>query len=535
MNIKEKNNQFSEKTTQNDLNRTKGFSIIKENISEVIKISNILKSSIGPLGMDKVIFEQDESVVITNDGATILAKIDIKSPIGSMIVDLSKSQDDEVGDGTTGIVIMAAALLEQAEKLIEKGIHPIRIIEGYEHACDICLTHLENISNYINKNSTAYKSLLAAAATAMNSKITNRSKKRLSEICVKAVLAVSDVIRRDVNLDLIKIEGKIGGNLENTTLLNGIVIDKEFSHRQMPKELKDVRLCILTSPLEPPKPKSKYKIEIQNTKQFKDLDFFEQKYFNDMITQLKRSGANLLLCQWGFDDEGNHLLLRNKLPAVRWVSGSEIELLAVATGAQIVPRFNEITTATLGYASRIRENCFGTMEDRFLIIENCAKSRAVTVFIRGSSDLVIKEAKRAIRDGICVIRNLIKDSRIVYGGGSAELSCSLKIQEKAGSASGLKHYILNGFSESLKVIPLVLAENAGYSPIEALYQIINRQINEHNHYLGVDCKGKVVGNMKEQQIFETLLSKQQQIQMSVQIASAVLRIDDIIELESKKD
>jgi T-complex protein 1 subunit epsilon len=535
MNTEEKISNLSEKKKQENLNRTKGFSVIKKNISEVNKISNILKSSIGPLGMDKVIYEADGNMVITNDGATILEKLNLKTPIGSMIVNLSKSQDEEIGDGTTGIVILTGALLEQAEKLIDKGVHPTRIVEGFEHACDICLTHLENISENINKNTNTYKSLLSAASTAMNSKITNRSKKRLSEICVKAVLAVSDVVRRDVNIELIKIEGRIGGNLENTTLLNGIIIDKEFSHQQMPKQLKDVRLCIITCPLEPPKPKSKYKIEIKNTKQYKDLDFFEQNYFHDMIIQLKKSGANLLLCQWGFDDEGNHLLLRNKLSAVRWVSGSEIELLAVATGAQIVPRFNEITTATLGHASRIRENCFGNTEERLLIVENCAKSRAVSIFIRGSSDLVIKETKRAIRDGICVIRNLIKDSRIVFGGGSAELSCSLKLYEKAQVSSGLKHYIFNAFSESLKSIPLVLAENAGYSPIEALYQIINRQIEENNPYLGIDCRGKIVGNMKEQKIFETLLSKQQQIQMAVQIASAVLRIDDVIELENKKN
>ena len=533
MNNQNKNNNSQEKQKQDNNNRTKGFSIIKKNISDVIRISNILKSSIGPLGMDKVIVDKDGSLIITNDGATILEKMDIKNPIESMLVDLSKSQDEEVGDGTTGIIILTGALLEQAEKLIDKGIHPTRIVEGYEHACDTCLTHLENISEYINKNANTYKSLLSGAATAMNSKITSRSKKRLSEICVKAVLAVSDVIRRDVNLDLIKIEGKIGGNLENTTLLNGIIIDKEFSHRQMPKQIKDVRLCIITCPIEPPKPKAKYKIEIKDTKQYKALDLFEQKYFYDMITQLKKSGANLLLCQWGFDDEGNHLLLRNKLSAVRWVSGSEIELLAVATGAHIVPRFNEITTTTLGYASRIRENCFGNTEERLLIVENCAKSRAVSIFIRGSSDLIIKEAKRAIRDGICVVRNLIKDNRIVFGGGSSELSCSLKIFEEAQHSSGLKHYIFNAFSESLKVIPLVLAENAGYFSIEAVYQVINRQIKENKPYFGIECKGKVVGNMKEKKVFETLISKQQQIQMAVQIASAVLRIDDVIELDNQ--
>jgi T-complex protein 1 subunit epsilon len=509
----------------------KGFNTIKQNIQKVLNISKILKTSFGPLGMDKIIKEINGVITITNDGATILNKMKFNSGIEELIEELSKSQDEEIGDGTTGVVLIAASLLEQSEKLMEKGIHPARITEGYEHACDLIIFYLESISKSIDLNFEIYSYLLFTAMTAMNSKVINRSKKKLAEICIKAVIAISDLNRKDFNFDLIKIDGKVGGSLENTTLVNGIIIEKDFSHNQMPKQINDVRLGIITSPLEPPKPKTKHRIDIENVQQFKELECIEQKYFRDMIFQLKSSGINLLLCQWGFDDEGNHLLLRNKIAAVRWVSGTEIELLAVATGAQIVPRFNEILTSTIGFAARIRENCFGTTQDRILVIEDCAVSKALTIFVRGSSEFVLIEAKRAIKDALCAIKNLIRDNRILFGGGSSEMACAVKLFEEAEKTSGLKHFVLHSFSESLKIIPLVLAENAGYFSLETLSQLQSRQKKEKNPNLGIDCFGKGISDMKKLKVIETLVSKQQQIQMAVQITNSILRIDDIINIE----
>mmetsp|Transcript_12911 Transcript_12911/g.25541 ORF Transcript_12911/g.25541 Transcript_12911/m.25541 type:complete len:523 (+) Transcript_12911:48-1616(+) len=518
------------KTNKDNSTKFKGINIIKANIKKVIEISKILRSSFGPMGMDKIIKKSDNKIIITNDGATILNTLEFKNEITSIIGELSRSQDEEIGDGTTGIVLIAANLLDQTEKLMEKGIHPTRIIEGFEHAADFCLFYLETISRNLTKKNNIYSCLLFTAMTAMNSKVINRSKKKLAEICVKAVLAVSDLKRKDFNFELIKIDGKIGGNLENTTLINGIVIDKDFSHSQMPKEINDVRISIVTSPLEPPKPKTKHRIDIENIQNFKELEKIEQQFFREMISQLKNSGTNLLLCQWGFDDEGNHLLLRNKLSAVRWVSGQEIDLLALATGAQIVPRFNEITSSTLGFAARIRENCFGTTSDRILIVENCANSKALTIFIRGSSEFILNEAKRAMHDALCAVKNLIRDSRILFGGGSAEMACALKISKEAEKCVGLKHFVLQSFSESLKIIPLVLAENAGYFSIESISQLQNRQIKEKNPFLGIECFGNGICSMQKLKVFESLISKQQQIQMAVQIASGILRIDDFINI-----
>jgi len=510
---------------------SQGLNVIKKNIQDIINLSNILKTSLGPLGMDKVIRETRKNILITNDGATILDRAKIKGEIRKMIVELSMAQDNEIGDGTTGVVVLTGGLLEQAQKLLETGIHPVRICEGYEHASDICISYLEKISQIFDQKLEIFQNLVKAAMTAMNSKIINRSKKKLAEICVKAILAIADLRRRDVNLELIKIEGKIGGNLEKTTLINGIIIDKEFSNPQMPKEIRDVRLSILTCPLEPAKPKAKHKIEIENIETYEDLEKVEQNYFREMIDQIKTSGTNLVLCQWGFDDEGNHLLLRNKLSAVRWVSGAEIELLSVSTGAQIVPRFNEITTSTIGFAGRVRESNLGMNQERFLIIEDCPLSNSVTIFIRGNSDLIIEEAKRAIRDSLCVVKNLLKDSRIISGGGSSEMACSVFIKEIAETNLGIKHYILGGFSEALKIIPIVLAENAGYSSIEILSNLFTRQISEKNIHLGIDSNGNGIDDMNKQNIYETLISKQQQIQTATQMANTILRIDDIISLE----
>lgn len=526
-NFKSRNDFETSEFTENSFLR--GSNILKENIKKVKEISKILRSSFGPMGMDKIIKENDQKITITNDGATILGKLKFHNQITSLIAELSKSQEEEVGDGTTGIVLLLSTLLDQAEKLMEKGIHPTRIIEGYEHAADFCIFYLENISRSVERNNNIFSCLLFTAMTAMNSKVINRSKKRLAEICVKAILAVSDIERKDFNFDLIKIDGKIGGNLENTTLINGIVIDKDFSHSQMPKEIKDVRISIVTCPLEPPKPKTKHRIDIENIENFKELEFAEKKFFKEMILQVKKSGTNLLICQWGFDDEGNHLLLRNKLSAVRWASGQEIDLLAVATGAQIVPRFNEITSSTLGFAEKIRENCFGNTQDRILIIENCAKSKALTIFIRAGSDFILNEAKRSINDAMCAVKNIIRDNRILFGGGSAEMACSIKISDEAEKCSGLKQFILQGFSESLKTIPLVLAENAGYFSIELISQLQNKQKKEKNPFLGVECQGNGICDMQKLKVFESLISKQQQIQMAVQISNGILRIDNLID------
>ena len=266
----------------------------------------------------------DGDVCVTNDGATIMEQMQVEHPTAKLLVELSKSQDNEIGDGTTGVVVFAGALLEQAQILIDKGIHSLKIAEGFEKAADESCHHLDSISQELNINEKDHEELIKAAVTSLGSKVVSKEKRKLAEIAVKAILSVADLSRRDVNFELIKVEGKVGGSLEDTQLIQGIVLDKHMSHTQMDKEISDAKICILTCPFEPPKPKTKYTVDIKNAEAYKKLYDHEQEYFKDMVKRVKDSGANLVICQWGFDDEANHLLMQNKLPSVRWVGGTEI-------------------------------------------------------------------------------------------------------------------------------------------------------------------------------------------------------------------
>ena len=504
--------------------RLKGIEAHKANIMASRAVAGVMRSSLGPKGMDKMLVSSDGEVTVSNDGATILKEMEIEHQIGRLLVELSQSQDDEIGDGTTGVVVLAGALLEEAEKLLDKGIHPIRIARGFEMACDISVAHLASIADRVEFSKDNTEPLFQTAMTTLGSKIVNRFHAPMARIAVGAVLAVADMERKDVNFDLIKLEGKVGGKLEDTMLVEGIIIDKDMSHPQMPKSIKDAKIAILTCPFEPPKPKTKYKLDITSAKEYEALFDQEQKYFTEMVQQVKDSGANLVLCQWGFDDEANHLLLQNHLPAVRWVGGVEMELIAIATGGRIVPRFSELSAAKLGTAGSVREISFGTTKDRMIVIEGCPNSRAVTVFVRGGNKMIVDEAKRALHDAMCVTRNLIKDNRIVYGGGAAEVTCSLAVSAVADTTAGLEQYAMRAFSDALEAIPIALAENSGMSPIETLAGVKAAQIAQQNSFLGVDCLQKGTMDMKKQGVFETLIGKQQQLQLATQVVKMILKV-----------
>ena len=310
------------------------------------------------------------------------------------MVDLSKSQDNETGDGTTGVVVLAGSLLQQAEKLIDKGLNPHSVMEGFDKACERAVQQLEFIHTKIDPTENNNEHLIKAAITALGSKIVSKCQKKLAEIAVNAILSVYDHERKDVNFEFIKVVGKVGGSLEDTQLVNGIVLDKEFSHPQMEKEILDAKICILTCPFEPPKPKTKYNVDIKSAEAYKKLYEHEQEYFKEMVKNVKDSGANLVICQWGFDDEANHLLMSNNLPAIRWVGGTEIELLALATGGRIIPRFCEIKEEKLGRARIVRELSSGTENDKMIVIEDCQVNKAVTIVVRGGSSIIVDEAKR---------------------------------------------------------------------------------------------------------------------------------------------
>ncbi|KAL7665226.1 T-complex protein 1 subunit epsilon [[Candida] zeylanoides] len=509
--------------------RKHGLEATKSHILAARSVASIIKTSLGPRGLDKILISQDGEITITNDGATILSSMDLDNQIAKLLVELSKSQDDEIGDGTTGVVVLASALLDQALELIEKGIHPIKIANGFDEACKIACQQLDRVADEISvKNESTDSNLLKAAKTSLGSKIVSKSHSQFAHMAVDAVLAVADFERKDVDFELIKMESKVGGSIENSQLIRGVILDKEFSHPQMKKRVEDCKIAILTCPFEPPKPKTKHKLDISTVEEFKVLQEYEQQKFQEMIDAVKDSGANVVACQWGFDDEANHLLLANGLQAIRWVGGSELELLAIATNGRIVPRFEDLTAAKLGTAGTIREMEFGTTRDRMLVIEDCANTKAVTCFIRGSNQMIVDEGVRALHDSICVVRNLIRDNRVVYGGGAAELTCSLAVSDAADRQKGIDQYAFRAFSQALDRIPMTLAENSGLDPIETLSSLKSKQVNEHASNLGVDCLGKGTNDMKELFVIDPLIGKKQQLLLATQLTRMILKINDVI-------
>lgn len=529
--------------------KSSGLDALRSHIQAARQVSDILRTSLGPRGLDKILISQDGDINITNDGATILTEMQIENEIAKLLVELSKSQDDEIGDGTTGVVILAGALLDQALKLIEMGIHPIKVANGYEKASKIISNHLDEIADeiVIDKDDLASNllpssDLFKAAKTSLGSKIVNKNHDQFAKMAVESVLKVADFERNDVDFELIKLQGKLGGSISDSKTINGVCIDKDFSHPQMSKSIENAKIAILSCPFEPPKPKTKHKLEISNVDEFKNLQKYESDKFIQMIESIKKVGANLVICQWGFDDEANSLLLANNLPAVRWVGGSDIESIAIATKGNIVSRFEDLTSEKLGHADKVYEVEFGTTRDKMIIIENDEQSKdenaksnisrtqvnTVTNLIRGSNKMIVDESIRSLHDSLCVVRNLLKNNKIVYGGGSVETSCSLKIMEEADKQKGIDQYAFRAFSQALDIIPMSLAENSGYNPIEELTKLKASQVSSNNPHLGIDCLGNNNNNMKELFVIETFIGKKQQLLLATQLTRMILKINNVI-------
>ena len=527
--IDEYGNPFIVLRDQASKTRLKGLDALKSNIHAARAVAETMRTSLGPKGMDKIIVGPDGDVTVTNDGATILEKMQVEHQTAKLLVELSRSQDDEIGDGTTGIVVIAGSLLEQAHRLLEKGLHPLRIADGFQKAAELAVNEVTRISKEIDIHADNHAALIKAAMTALGSKVVSSRQRELAQIAVDAVLAVADMSRRDVNFDLIKVEGKVGGKLEDSCLIHGIVIDKDFSHPQMPKQVDDAKIAILTCPFEPPKPKTKHKLEIKSAEEYRQLHEQEQKYFTDMVDKLQASGCNLAICQWGFDDEANHLLYQRGLPAIRWVGGVELELIAIATGARIVPRFEELSADKLGRAGTVRELSLGTGQDTVMIIEKCASSKAVTVLIRGGNQMAVDEAKRCLHDAICCVRNLIRHSRVVPGGGASEIAASIAVTAAADALPTIDQHSMRAFADALEVIPTALAENSGLNSIDAVTEVRASQIETSNPWIGVDCNLRGDGgDMAKQGVYEALRSKAEQLRLSTQVVRMILKIDDII-------
>lgn len=530
--------------------RLTGLDARKAHIAAAKSVSSIMKSSLGPRGMDKIMQSPDGDIVISNDGATILKYIRVEHQIAKLLVELSQSQDEEIGDGTTGVVVLAGALLEEAQILLEKGIHATKVSDGFEFACQRAVEHLERTAIPLSKinGSITRESMLRIARTSLSSKIVSKHQELFAEMAVEAVLSVASP-NGEIDFDMIRVVGKVGGELGDSQLVHGIILEKEFSHSQMEKELiasnnpcldgdsptKDsdafLKIAILNCPFELPKPKSKHKLDILNAEEFERLKEYEKRTFNAMVQGVKDTGASLVICQWGFDYEANYLLLQAGLPAIRWVGGSEMELLAIATEGRIVARFQDLDPTKLGRARSVREISLGTTRERLIFVEGCPNSKALSILLRGGNSMIVEESKRALHDAICAVRNVLRDGRIVYGGGASDIGTCLAVSKSANDVVGLEQYGVRAFANALEALPSALATNSGLNAIESVAVIKAAQASrpsECGDRWGIDCMSIGTNDMALQMVTDPLISKRQQLLLATQLVRMILKIDDVI-------
>jgi len=504
---------------------TKGREAQKNNIAACKIIAEIVKSSLGPRGMDKMLVDSLGDVTITNDGATILKEIDVQHPAAKMLVEISKTTDNEVGDGTTSVVVLAGALLENAESLINQNVHPIIIVDGYRKAAKKAKQYLEEIADVVTAND---KSILQKIAkTSMQTKLVRKDSSQLAELVVKAVTAVSEQEGEKfvVDIDDIKVEKKAGGSIEDCKIIEGIVLDKEIVHGGMPKKINDAKIALINSALEISKTETDAKINISNPQQMKAFLDEENRMLKNMVDKVIASGATVVLCQKGIDDMAQHYLAKAGILAVRRVKESDLTKLSKATGARIISNLDDLFEKDLGTAGLVEERKIE--EDRWVFIEECKHPKSVTLLLRAGSQRVVDEVERSIHDAIMVVRDVMELPSIVAGGGAPETYTASKLRSWSKSLEGREQLAVEKFADALETIPLTLSENAGMDPIDTLATLRSKQ-SKGEKWTGIDVMKGHVGNMKSSDIIEPLVVKNQIISAAAEIACMILRIDDVI-------
>lgn len=503
----------------------KGREAQKNNIAAAKIIAEIVHSSLGPRGMDKMLVDSLGDVTITNDGATILKEIDVQHPAAKMLVEISKTTDSEVGDGTTSAVILAGALLENAESLINQNVHPTIIVDGYRKAQKKVLQFLKEIAEEVTAND---KSILTKIAkTSMQTKLVRKESDHLAELIVKAVIAVAekDGGKFTIDQDDVKVEKKAGGSMKDCVIVEGIVLDKEVVHGGMPKKITEAKIALINNALEIDKTEFDAKINISNPQQMKTFLDEENRMLKNMVDKVIGSGANILLCQKGIDDMAQHYLARAGIMAVRRVKESDMTKLAKATGARIITNLDDLYEKDLGIAQLVEERKIE--EDRWVFVEGCKNPKSVTLLLRGGSQRVVDEVDRSVHDALMVVKDVMENPLIVAGGGAPETFAATKLRHWAKSLEGREQLAVEKFADALEVIPLTLSENAGMDPIDTLTNLRSRQLKGEK-WTGVDVMKGRVGNMKTSEIIEPLSVKTQIVSAATEAACMLLRIDDVI-------
>jgi len=505
------------------------------NITAARIIAEAVRTTLGPRGMDKMLVDNMGDVVITNDGVTILKEMDVEHPAAKMMVEIAKTQEDEVGDGTTTAVVLAGELLKKAEDLLDQDIHATVIATGYRRAAEKAQEILDKMAIKVNKDDE--KVLKQIAMTSMSSKGTEAKGDKLAELCVQAVRQIVEEEDGKIvaDIDNIKVEKKSGGSSADSQLIKGIILDKERVHSGMPKRVEKAKIALLNCALEIEKTETDAKINITDPEQLKAFLAEEEQMLREMVEQINKSGANVVFCQKGIDDMAQHFLAKTGILAARRVKESDMDKLARATGGKAVTNIKDLTAGDLGRADLVEER--KVAGDEMIFVEGCKDPKAVSLLVRGGTEHVVDEVERAVHDGVCVLSAAIEDGKIVAGGGAPEVELAKQLREYAETVGGREALAINAFADAAEIIPRTLAENAGLDPIDILVQLRAAHEKANGEVVGLDVFSGKITDTSNLGIVEPLRVKTQATKSASEAAEMILRIDDVIaagKLEKEK-
>lgn len=506
--------------------RTYGKEAVRVNIAAVRAVEEALKSTYGPRGMDKMLVDSLGDITITNDGATILDKMDLQHPAAKLLVQIAKGQDEETADGTKTAVILAGELVKKAEELLYKDIHPTIIVSGYKKAEEVALQTIQEISVPVNINDVDI--LKKVAMTSLSSKAVAGAREHLADIVVKAVTQVAE-LRGDkwyVDLDNIQIVKKAGGGINDTQLIYGVIVDKEVVHPGMPKRVENAKIALLDASLEVEKPELDAEIRINDPTQMQKFLEEEENLIKEKVDKIIATGANVVICQKGIDEVAQSYLAKKGILAVRRAKKSDLEKLARATGGRVVSNIDELTSQDLGYAALVEERKVG--EDKMVFIEGAKNPRATSILIRGGLERIVDETERALRDALGTVADVVKTGKAVAGGGAVEIEIGKRLRKYAPQVGGKEQLAIEAYATAVENLVMILVENAGLDPIDLLMKLRSLHENESNKWIGVDLYVGQPANMWDKGVIEPAVVKMNAIKAATEAATLILRIDDLI-------
>lgn len=512
--------------------RVLGRDAQRMNILAARVIAEAVRTTLGPKGMDKMLVDTLGDIVVTNDGVTILKEMEVEHPAAKMMVEVAKTQDDLVGDGTTTAVVIAGELLKEAEKLLDQAIHPTVIATGYRMAAEKAQEILNSIAEPVSIDDE--EKLKRIAMTAMTGKKAESGREVLADLVVKAVRQIADKTDGGyrVDIDYIGVEKKAGGSIADSVLVHGVILDKERVHPGMPKRVKDAKIALIDAPLEIKKMETDAEIRITSPEQLRAFIDEEEAILKQMVDKIVSVGANVVICQKGIDDIAQHYLAKAGIYAVRRAKKSDMEKLARATGGKIVTNLEDLTPEDLGTAGLVEEVKIG--EDKMTFVRDCKNPRAMGILIRGGSEHVVDEVERAVHDAICVVAAAIEDGKIVYGGGAPEVEVAKLLRDYSQKVGGKEALAIVAFANAIEVIPKTLAENAGMDAVDVIVDLRAKHEKPDGRWVGVDVYGARTADMKELGVIEPLRMKIQAIKSASEAAIMILRIDDVIAAAKKE-